>query len=145
MTFNPDTTDAEGRVLDAFTTHQWRLLSDILNDVSMDTSTCLHTLKALVRQGVLQRGTVKRQGRGKRPHAYRLVMRGNAMPKTTAATYTPSASPYRYTLGLTQDDVERLVRGEVPPAVQDTLISLLVSTAETPAEAIKSMERRRQR
>jgi len=72
-------------------------------------------------------------------------MRGNAMPKTTAATYTPSASPYRYTLGLTQDDVERLVRGEVPPAVQDTLISLLVSTAETPAEAIKSMERRRQR
>jgi len=33
----------------------------------------------------------------------------------------------------------------VPPAVQDTLISLLVSAAGTPAEAIKSMERRRQR
>jgi len=139
------TVNAEGRVLAVFRGTQWKLLSVILTEVKMDTAFCLRTLKLLVAQGVLQRGRVKRPGRGKLPHAYRRRLEDTMDRTETSATCMPHSSPYRYSVGLTQEDVERLVRGEVPPAVQDTLISLMVSMAETPAEAVTSAARRRQR
>lgn len=50
---------------------------------------------------------------------------------------------YRLTLTLSQEEAEALSRGEVPPAVQNTVIGLLVDVQETPAEAIETMARRR--
>ena len=58
---------------------------------------------------------------------------------------TPEPPTYRLTLALSQDEAETLARGLVPPAVQDTVISLLVDVQATPAEALAGMTRRHRR
>ena len=71
----------EERVLDAFEPGIWLLQSDIPKVLRMDPSTCLHALKTLVAEGVLEFAFVERSGiRGRRRHIYRLAMR-----KTVAA------------------------------------------------------------
>lgn len=66
----------EERVLDAFQPGIWVQQADLLREVGMDPSTCLHTLKRLASEGVLEFGLVERSGvRGRRRHIYRLAMR----------------------------------------------------------------------
>lgn len=50
---------------------------------------------------------------------------------------------YLFTMRITQPEAEALARGDVPPLVQNTVISLLIDTDATPGEAIDAMARRR--
>jgi len=48
-----------------------------------------------------------------------------------------------FTIAISQVEAEALARGDVPPAVQDTAISLLIDVRATPGEAVAEMARRR--
>jgi len=50
---------------------------------------------------------------------------------------------YVFTIAISQAEAEALARGEMPPAVQDTVISLLIDVRATPGEAVEAMARRR--
>lgn len=54
-------------------------------------------------------------------------------------------SEWVYTFAVSEDEADALMRGTVPASVQNLVISLVVSAHETPAQAVESMARRRNR
>jgi hypothetical protein len=55
----------------------------------------------------------------------------------------PQESIWLFTIRITQPEAEALARGDVPPLVQNTVISLLIDTETPPGAAIDAMARRR--
>ena len=62
-----------------------------------------------------------------------------------ASRQTQDDRVYTYTVSVTEDEAVAMARGEMPAAVQNSLISLLISVQEPPAVAVQSMARRRAR
>lgn len=54
-------------------------------------------------------------------------------------------SPYTFTFSITETEALDLVRGHVPALLQNAVISMLIRVQETPAEAVASMTKRKQR